>query len=424
MQRNDALYWIWLARAMGAASKTFVRLIERFEDPYEIYSLESSEIERIEGVSSKKKEALSDKSLDSSYEVLKFCKANKVDIITYADKRYPARLRTLPDAPAVLFVKGRLPDFNSRLAIAVVGTRKMSEYGRCSSYKMAYELASAGTIIVSGMALGVDAVAAAAALSAGGSTVAVLGSGIDVVYPHEHKALYDKICKNGAVITEYMPSEHPDRYNFPKRNRIMSGLCQGTLVIEGDARSGSLITAKTALGQGREVFALPGKINDINSEGPNELIRSGAYTVLSSNDIIDHYDFLYHDAIDYKSYKASKKHSELDGRVLEKLGISARTYIAPYATAEEKAEEKRENKENKKQTPQGVPEATKVEEADLDGLDDTSRRVFSEMPIDSAVNPDTLCTGGLSAGDVITALTMLELAGLVTSLPGGLYMRK
>ncbi len=422
MQRKDVLYWIWLARALGAASKTFVRLIEKFEDPYEIYSLESEEIERIEGLSVEKKNALSDKSLDSSYEVVRFCRANKVEIVTYADTRYPARLRSLSDAPVLLFVKGKLPDFNSRLALAMVGTRKMSEYGRYSAYKIAYELASANAIIVSGMALGVDAVAAAGALSAGGSTVAVLGCGIDVVYPHEHKRLYDEICRHGAVITEFMPSERPDRYNFPKRNRIMSGLSQGTLVIEGDAKSGSLITAKMALAQGREVFALPGKINESNSEGPNELIRSGAYATLSSSDILEHYDFLYHDVINYKDHKASKKHSELDGRVLDKLEIGSRTYIAPLATAEEKVEEKRTKKEEAPQTQ--VAEAKRAEEPSLDGLDETAKRVFSEMPIDAAVNPDALCTGGLTAVEVITALTMLEISGLVASLPGGLYIRK
>lgn len=423
MQKNDALYWIWLARALGAASKTFVRLIERFEDPYEIYSLESAEIERLEGVSVQKKEALSDKSLDKSYEVIKFCKSEKVDIVTYADKRYPARLRTLPDAPALLFVKGKLPDFNSRLAIAVVGTRKMSEYGRASSYKIAYELASANTVIVSGMALGVDAVASAGAIAAGGSTVAVFGCGIDIVYPPEHRKLYEAICKNGAVITEFMPSEPPERHNFPKRNRIMSGLAQGTLVIEGDARSGSLITAKKALEQGREVFALPGKINDENSVGPNELIHSGAYATLSSADILEHYDFLYHDVINYKAHNVAKKHSELDGRVLEKLEISTRAYIAPIMTAEEKIEKKRIKKSEAPDKTQ-ISEAPRAEEVSLDGLDDTAKRVFSEIPIDTAVNPDALCTGGLSAVEVITALTMLELAGLVTSLPGGLYMRK
>ena len=417
MRNGDTLYWIWLARAMGVASKTFVRLIERFEDPYELYSLESAEIERLEGVSAQKKAALSNKSLDKSYEVVKFCKAKGVQIITYADKHYPARLRQLPDAPAVLFVKGRFPDFNSRLAIAMVGTRKMSEYGRSSTYKIAYELAAAGTIVVSGMALGVDAVASAAALSAGGDTVAVLGCGIDVVYPNEHRTLYNVISKKGAVISEFMPSERPDRSNFPKRNRIMSGLSQGTLVIEGDARSGSLITARSALAQGREVFALPGKINESNSEGPNELIRSGAYPVLSSADIIDHYDFLYHNVIDYKRYKSSKMHSELDGRVLNELEISTRTYIAPLATAEEKREEN-----IKTETPQAAEE--KKEEPNLEGLDDTAKRVLLEMPIDAAVSPDALTLAGLSAGDVITALTMLELSGLVVSLPGGLYLRK
>jgi len=429
MYKKDVLYWVWLARVLGVASKSFLRLIERFEDPYELYSLDSAEIERLDFVSEKTKEALCDKELESSYSVLKSCKMNKVDIITYADKRYPERLKNLVDPPVLLFCRGNFPDFNSRLCIAVVGTRRMSEYGRQSAYKIAYEMAAANTVIVSGMALGIDSVAAAGAIGAGGDTVAVLGSGIDVVYPSEHRTLYDKIVKCGAVISEFMPSCRPERYTFPIRNRIISGLCQGTLLIEGDLRSGALITAKDALSQGREVFALPGQIDEINSEAPNELIRSGAYAALSADDIIEHYDFLYHNVIDYKGLKKAKLHSALDEKLIASLEIGARTYgDAEAPTKEEVKAAPKPQVEEKKEKAAELSKPQKSDEGEkpdaiLATLDSVTRSIFEEMPIDLAVSPDKLVIAGLSVSDVVTSLTMLELLGLVTSLPGGLYMR-
>ena len=420
MLSEQILYWIWLARACGVASKNFVRLIERFETPFDIYSLGDAEIEYIEGIGNQLKNRLSDKNLEPSYSVLKFCKKNRVDIITYGDKRYPLSLKRLEDPPAVLFCRGRFPDFNTKLCVAVVGTRKMSEYGKQAAYKIAYEMAAANAIIVSGMAFGNDGVASAGALAAGGDTVAVLGSGIDVVYPKEHTKLYEKIARSGAVITEFMPSTPPDKYNFPMRNRIISGLCQATLVVEGDHRSGSLITARTAIMQGREVFALPGEIYENNSEGPNELIRSGAYAALGADDIINHYDFLYHDVINYRGLRKAKSKSELDEEYIRELNICWKPYKAtkPVATTEpaKKTVKEEEVKVREAQTSQS--------EDMLAGLDDSTRRIFLQMPMDSAVSPDRLVEDGYTASDVITALTMLELCGLVTSLPGGLYIRK
>ena len=423
MLSEQILYWIWLARACGVASKNFVRLIERFETPFDIYSLGEEQIEYIEGIGNQLKLKLSDKNLEPSYSVLKFCKKNRVDIITYGDKRYPSSLRRLEDPPVVLFCRGRFPEFNSRLCIAVVGTRKMSEYGKQAAYKIAYEMAAANAVVVSGMALGIDGVASGGAIAADGDTVAVLGSGIDVVYPKQHSKLYDKIARSGAVITEFMPSTPPDKYNFPVRNRIISGLCQGTLVVEGDKRSGSLITAKTAITQGREVFALPGEIYESNSEGPNELIRNGAYAALGADDIINHYDFLYHDVINYRGLKKAKSHSELDEEFLEELNICARSYKKAELAETESVSAPIPQREEEKPCEVESAKSSPSEEM-LEGLDENTKRIFSQMPIDCAVSPDALVEEGFGASDVITALTMLELCGLVTSLPGGLYIRK
>ena len=262
MKNQDTLYWIWLAEKCGPASKEFNRIIEKYEDPFDVYRLDEEELEQFSALGKTVREKLCQKDLEGASEILRYCKQNRVDVISYADRRYPERLKQLQDPPVVLYCKGHFPEFDSSLCIGIVGTRKMSEYGKQSAYKIAYELAASSVVTVSGMALGIDSVAACASVMAGGRTVAVLGCGIDTVYPKQHKKLMDEICRHGAVITEYPPKEKPHGYNFPKRNRIISGLCQGVLVVEGAVGSGSLITANAAINQGRQVFAVPGKISD------------------------------------------------------------------------------------------------------------------------------------------------------------------
>lgn len=440
MRDENTLYWLWLSEKCGAASKQFGKLAEKYENPFDLYRLDGDEIEQLEGISAPLKARLGEKDLESSYSILKYCKENRVDIISYGDKRYPERLKRIEDAPILLYCLGHFPDFNSSLCIGMVGTRKMSEYGKQTAYKIGYELASADAIVVSGMALGVDAAAACGALASGGRTVAVLGCGISVVYPKEHKKLMEEIAKKGAVITEYPPTERPLGHNFPKRNRIISGLCQGVLVVEGSVGSGALITARRAIDQGREVFALPGKINESNAEGPNDLIRQGAYAVTCSDDILKHYDFLYRDVIDYSGHsKAKRKTNYADAdKALAKYGVFAgRAYEcrpnAPQTEGDGKRSfalgDERTTLDEKKKLEAELAQRREESASDnsselLATLDATTRKVFEIMPIDKAVSPDSLSALGIGIGDAITSLTMLELCGLVSSLPGGLYVRK
>ena len=441
MRDENTLYWLWLAEKCGIASKQFGRLIEKYDDPFDVYRLSEDEIEQLEGINSALKARFCEKDLENSYSILKYCKENRVDIISYGDSRYPTRLKNIEDAPILLYCLGHFPDFNSALCIGIVGTRKMSEYGKQSAYKIGYELSSAGAIVVSGMALGVDGAAASGALSAGGRTVAVLGCGISVVYPKEHKRLMEEISRKGAVITEYPPTEAPHGHNFPKRNRIISGLCQGVLVVEGAAGSGALITARRAIDQGREVFALPGKIDESNSDGPNELIREGAYPALCSDDILRHYDFLYHDVIDYSKHtKAKRKVARGDAdAALRKYGVGSRVLkFANDPKPQDPAQTQTPDEESfvleqKREEEQAPIEQASTEKREsmadnsaelLAGLDETTRRVFESLPIDKAVSPDALAAAGIGVGEAITSLTMLELCGLVSSLPGGLYVRK
>ena len=440
---ENTLYWLWLAQKCGVASKQFGRLIDKYDDPFDIYGLSDDEVEQLDGIDTSLKAKLCQKDLENAYSILKYCKENRVDIISYSDARYPSRLKNTEDAPVLLYCLGRFPDFNSSLCIGMVGTRKMSEYGKQSAYKIAYELASANAIVVSGMALGVDGTAACGALAAGGITVAVLGCGISTAYPKEHKRLMEEIAKKGAVITEYPPNEPPRAHNFPKRNRIISGLCQGVLVVEGSQSSGAMITARRAIDQGREVFALPGKIDESNSGGPNELIREGAYAALSSEDILAHYQFLYGDVIDFgKHTKAKKKNAAADvDAALKKYGVGSRELpkysnrrdarsgdgeIAIESSEPIKTETAQKNEEIAPEQTHAEPRETLADDsaALLATLDEETRRVFEALPIDKAVSPDSLSALGIDIGAAITALTMLELCGLVSSLPGGLYVRR
>ena len=216
-------------------------------------------------------------------------KKQKIDIVTISDKNYPELLKQIYDPPFILYIKGTLK--KQELCLAVVGTRKLTFYGKQMAPLISYDLAKSGFTIVSGMARGIDTLAHKSALKAKARTIAVLGSGIDgkSIYPPENRKLAEEIAENGAVISEYPPGTSALAYHFPQRNRIISGLSYGVLVIEAPSKSGALITAKTALDQNREVFAIPGSILWENSQGPNYLIKKGAKLVQDINDILEEF---------------------------------------------------------------------------------------------------------------------------------------
>ncbi len=441
---KNAAKWIWLADACGVGSADMMAVCEKYGRITDVYLADyDSYIEN--GISERLAERLSQKSLENAYSIIKFCEERNIGLLTYSDDEYPKSLRSIKDPPVVLYYVGRLPDFNRRLCIATVGTRKMSEYGMRSAYKIAYEVASSGAIVVSGMALGIDAVSASATLAAGGITVAVLGSGIDVVYPKEHTTLYNAIAQSGAVLTEYPPSTAPRNYNFPKRNRIISGLCQGTVVIDAAEKSGSLITARTAILQGRDVFAVPSNIDAENSSGTNTLIRDGAQAVMCGYDIVKNYSYIFGKSLDVSRLKETES-SSLDYAVLSRYGVRARGCEPAYEGVSAKVERElggeREipKKTNSKRTDKPDRPEQKVktvsdgvrEQSDtgddsralLESLGEKERRIFEELPLDRAVPSDYLINLGFRFGEVMSALTKLEIKGFILCLPGGLFMRK
>ncbi len=210
--------------------------------------------------------------------------AHDIDIIVWCDPRYPERLRQIADGPPALFVRGALDE---RPAVAVVGARRATAYGRAAAARIAFELVRAGVTVVSGLARGIDGAAHAAALEGGGTTIAVLGCGVDVIYPREHRALAAAVVRSGALISEFPPTTPPLPHHFPRRNRLISGLAGGVVVVEGSEDSGALITVDCALDQGREVFAVPGSIFSTKSGAPHRLLREGARLTESAQDVLD-----------------------------------------------------------------------------------------------------------------------------------------
>lgn len=283
------VHWIWFAHRPGLNDRDKMALLQHFRDPEDIYFADDGAFDAI-GLSEDAKTALREKNLTSAEEILEACDREKLHILTCQDAAYPARLKNIADPPVVLYYKGRLPDFDGSPVIGVVGTRKASAYGLTTAKRMGYQIARCGGIVVSGMAYGIDGMAMSGALTAGAPAVGVLGCGADIVYPVSNRALFRDTEEYGCILSEFAPGTPPAKWTFPKRNRIISGLSCGVLVVEAPEKSGALITAATALEQGRDVFAVPGPIDAPASVGCNCLIRDGAGLVSDASDILREYE--------------------------------------------------------------------------------------------------------------------------------------
>ncbi|MBM4136342.1 MAG: DNA-protecting protein DprA [Nitrospira sp.] len=283
---SDPRYWIALSMLPDIGPVRARKLLSIFLTPEKIFGAGFEDLRSVEGIGNKAKnikEFSAWKNIDAQINILE---KQGIHVAGLEEPSYPGMLRELEDAPVVIYMKGDIQP-EDRYAIAIVGSRKPTPYGMSVTEKISEELAAMGFTIISGMARGIDAISHKGALRAGGRTIAVLGSGLDVTYPPENKGLMDKITRSGCVISEFPPGTPPDKENFPKRNRIISGLSLGVLVIEATSNSGSLITAGYALEQNREVFAVPGNINSPTSEGTNELIKRGAILTRRAEDIVE-----------------------------------------------------------------------------------------------------------------------------------------
>lgn len=279
--------WIALSMVSEIGSATFRKLLSACGDPEAVFKEPLERLSRIPGVGERKARNIRNfsdwKSVERQVELLH--KSGAI-AVTYDSPEYPVMLRQIEDAPAILFVRGRIED-GDKFALAIVGSRKTSAYGRLVAERLSSELSVAGFTIVSGMARGIDTIAHTACMDSGGRTIAVLGSGIDRAYPSENRGLMERIVASGYVVSEFPFGTGPNRENFPRRNRLISGLSFGVVVVEAASGSGALITARSALEQNREVFAVPANINSPTSAGTNELIKKGAKLIQKGDDIIE-----------------------------------------------------------------------------------------------------------------------------------------
>jgi len=284
---EEIFYWLALSLIPGIGSILIQRLLDQFKTPEAVFRAPMKELLKIEGLGKKvaceiQKGPL-ERVVEREYSLLKEVGGK---ILTLKDDDYPKRLRDIYDPPALLYVRGELRR-EDELAVAIVGSRKTSPYGRWITEKIGQDLARHGVTVVSGMARGIDSVAHKGALQGGGRTIAVLGCGVDVIYPSENRNLFYQIIEQGAILTEFPMGSPPEGGHFPRRNRIISGLSMGVVIVQASAESGSLITAGYALEQGREVFAVPGNVGAEGSRGTNQLIKDGAKMVESSEDILE-----------------------------------------------------------------------------------------------------------------------------------------
>ena len=306
-------YWLWLTLKRDFGPGTITSLLEVFETPEAIYNATKEDLEEKNIFSKVIIKRVLNKSMKYVEKVKEDCKRFGIRILAFDSPYFPEKLKHIPDPPYVLYVRSKSKiNLNDKLLIGMVGNREMTEYGRCIAGDIAQGLSEAGVVVVSGMARGIDGASHAAALTSGGTTVAVLGCGADICYPPEHKDLMNAIIEDGMVISEYPPKTPPKPENFPIRNRIISGLCDGTVVVEAPEKSGSLITADFALKQGRDVFVVPGDITREHSKGTNNLIKEGSILVTSALDILKEYELLYINTLkqsinkkdmEYKEYK-------------------------------------------------------------------------------------------------------------------------
>ncbi|MFC1840701.1 DNA-processing protein DprA [Thermodesulfobacteriota bacterium] len=356
--------WIALSSVQGLGSVTIKNLLTKFGDPDEIFKASISEISRVDGIRKEIAENIVDKKYDIDPAAeLKRVEKHGARIVTFHDSEYPPHLREIHDPPVLLYVKGKtIPDMNF---VAIVGSRNATHYGLKAAEELAQGIARRGLGIVSGMAMGIDAASHWGCLTGKGFTVAVLGSGLDKIYPAKNRKLYNKIIEYGAVISEFPLGTSPSPPHFPKRNRIISGLSRGVVVVEATKNSGSLITASLALEQGRDVFAVPGSIKSFKSRGCHFLIKQGAMLAENSDDIMEGLGFNY----------------------------------------------------------PGMVKTDRLLEKEFSPMNDTEKKVYEILGEYPLHIDEIKMKGNFSTGDLSGILTKMELKGIVKQLPGKMFVR-
>ena len=384
-------YWLWLATRKGVGVQGMHTVLEHFGTPEQAFFADPEEYDMLPPPLVA---GLKDRSMAQAERVMADCDRLGIRIMTLQDADYPARLRQLDDAPCVLYLKGKLPDLDEEVCVGVVGTRQASEYGKTVAGRLGLELARGGAVVVSGIASGVDTCAVRGALQSGGRAVCVLGGGIDVPYPWENRFLYEDVAAAGLLISEYPPGTENMGSHFPVRNRIISGLSLGVVVVEArEFGSGAIITANLALEQNRDVFAVPGNIDAPNSRGCIRLIQQGAKPVLSAEDILEE----YRDRYPVRLVKVPPMEQEEQRQRLEQ----------PETPIRQKAPVDKEN-----------DKGYSVLMRRVDSFTDDELAIIHAMGDKSCQADELVERTQIPARRVLSALTMLQIAGCVAEKPG------
>ena len=388
---NNIIYWVWLQQVLGYGNSKIKNLLSKYKDARSFYELgfngwKSSGLLTEKGLTKARSY-----SIDNIKTIVDKCIKFEQSIITFNDIEYPERLRNISNPPCVLYFKGNLPDIENCLAISIVGTRTANSESINTSFEFAYELSKAGALIISGGAIGIDESAHKGALNSGRETVCVLGNGVDVNYPRENSSLRYDISRNGVLISEYPPETPPISRNFPIRNRIISGLSLGTLVIQAGKRSGALITANLAMEQNRDVFSIPGNIKNKLYEGTNNLIKIGAKPATCPMDIIEEYIGVYADKFNIKKLDID---TESDFSNEDKFSVDI---TSKYSYNETKT---------------------------VKGLSDNAKKVYNILDYDKKHIDDIMIQTKLQMNIVLQAITELEINDLINSYSGRMYSKK
>ena len=417
------VHWIWLAHRPGVNDRMKAELLRHFSDPEDIYFADGEAFSHIDGLTKENLESLQDKDLSPAEKILSDVMKYKLHILTYRDVAYPNRLKAIADPPLVLYYKGSLPDFDNNPVIGVVGTRKCTPYGLSAAKKFGHEIASCGGILVSGLAEGIDAMAMKSALSAGGCPVGILGCGAEQVYPKKNHWLFADTERYGCILSEFPPETPAYGWNFPKRNRIISGLSCGVLVVEAPKGSGSLHTARHALEQGRDVFVVPGNLDQPTFEGSIQLLRDGATLVSSGWDILSEYEALYPGKI-RRDTKPSRQRVYADElpRQTEETGKKP-LKVAQKASVPRSEPIKKEKSYKKDVDKLSTGNYSDVNK-DLSALSPEQQAIVKALSGGERLVDQIIAETGLSAGRVSTALTMLVIKGYVAKLPGNRFHLK
>ena len=411
------IHWIWLSTRSGMGDRTRMAVLEQFGDAESVYFALADGYEAVEGLSADAVASLNEKDLHAAAKILEECAAKGIHILCWPDVAYPARLRNIPDPPMVLYYKGNLPDFDRIPVIGVVGTRKASAYGLTAAKRLGYQIASCGGLVVSGMAFGIDGMAMRGALTAGKSVVGVLGCGADVVYPVSNRSLYTDVENYGCLLTEFPPGTPPIGFNFPRRNRIISGLSCGVLVVEAPEKSGALITARQAADQGRDVFVVPGNIDVYSCVGSNALLRDGAIAVSSGWDVVSEYESQYPGAVHNDqtiSIQTAYPDEVIQAAAEEEKQLPkvAQKRKLPRKAANAVGQDKKKEIDNGDTKPYSDAEKPKPV------LNDQENTIVSLVQEGVTLVDDIMARSNLSAGVILAALTMLEIKGIIRRLPG------